>query len=83
MILFREINKNLNKEIFINDRKYLFSEIIEKINKKSKFLKKFKNQSAILENSNKKRFLINFYACNKNNIKTFVTDKISLKKQKH
>ncbi len=82
MILYREINKNLNKEIFINDRKYLFSEIIEKINKKSKFLKKFRNQSAILENSNKKDFLINFYACNKNNIKTFVTDKISLKKAK-
>ncbi len=82
MILFKEINKNFNKILFINDRKYLFSEIIEEINKKSKFLKKFKNQSAILENSNKKEFLINFYACNKNNIKTFITDKISLKKAK-
>ena len=82
MILFKEINKNLDKILFINDRKYLFSEIIEEINKKSKSLKKFKNQSAILEISNKKDFLINFYACNKNNIKTFITDKISLKKAK-
>lgn len=82
MLLYKELIKNPVKKFYINDDEYFFHEILKEINIKSKSLKKFENMSAILDTSNKKLLIINFYACNKNNIKVYMSNNITVKKAK-
>ena len=82
MLLYKEIIKNPVKKVYINENEYSFYEILKEINIKSESLKKYKNMSAILDMSDKKSLIINFYACNKNNIKVYMTKNITVKKAK-
>jgi long-subunit acyl-CoA synthetase (AMP-forming) len=82
MLLYKELIKNPVKKFYVNDDEYFFNEILKEINIKSKSLKKYKNMSAILDTSDKKLLIINFYACNKNNIKVYMSNNITVKKAK-
>ena len=82
MLLYKEIIQNTTRKIYINDSKYSFHDILKEINIKSESLKKYKNMSAILDTTDKKELIINFYACNKNNIKVYMVNNITVKRAK-